>query len=96
MAEHKTDLVLAIHGTVHVEVEVDYEFVDCCSETCPHYEEDYSGNGKVSCKLLAKRLKMRTKNSEDEGKTKLPLRLPQCLAGKEPPKKKPKKLLKKK
>lgn len=80
MPAHKTSQKLLVTGPIKIEVEVDYEFEECCAgDNCNHYRTDTTKDDY--CSLFGK-LKTLKKKSKDDGETDLKQRHKQCREGK--------------
>jgi len=78
MPKYKTTPTLTFEA--NVQVVLDHEFEDCCSEGCSYFEQNFS-NKKSKCILLGP-LKLVKKKSKEDGEIEIPKRHKNCLEGK--------------
>ena len=78
MPKYKINPTLTFEA--NVQVTLDHEFEDCCSEECDHFEQDYSSR-KSRCRVLGP-LKLVKKKSKEDGDIELAKRHKNCLEGK--------------
>jgi hypothetical protein len=79
MPKYKTTPILTFKA--NIQVTLDHEFEECCSEKCSYFEQNFSSPKNSKCLLLGP-LKLVKKKSEEDGEIEIPKRHKNCLEGK--------------